>query len=78
MNDFLIWLDGKKAYLLAIFSAINSFLVASNLYDANVGVLIQTILSIIAGGAKLHTDNAITYNTNLGVSIRNKRLNNLR
>lgn len=56
MEKVLLFLDGKKTYVLAIVSAVNSFLVASGVYTAELGVLIQTIASILAGGAKYQTD----------------------
>jgi len=56
LKDILTFLDGKKAYLLAIVSAINAFLVASNVYTADLGALIQTIASILASGAKYQSD----------------------
>jgi len=56
LKDILTFLDGKKAYLLAIVSAINSFMVASNVYTADLGSLIQTIASILASGAKYQSD----------------------
>ena len=54
--DALQALQGKKAYILAIFTAINSYAVAAGIYDANVGALINTILSILAGGAVVATN----------------------
>lgn len=47
----LYWLDGKKSVILAICAAILSYLVAANMMDAQLGALIQTILSILTGGA---------------------------
>ena len=44
-------LDGKKSTILAISAVLLSYAVASGLIDANLGALLQTILSIISGGA---------------------------
>lgn len=49
------YLQGKKAVIMAILTAINAYAVAVNLYDAQLGALIATILSILAGGAVLAT-----------------------
>ena len=51
----LAFLDGKKAAILAITSAINAYAVATGLYDANLGALVGTILSILTGGAFIAT-----------------------
>ena len=74
MNGIILFLDGKKTYILAIVSAINSFLVASAVYNASLGALIQTILSIIAGGAEGITVSAVKNNTTLGQAIKVQRL----
>lgn len=55
MQSILVWLDGKKAYILAISAAINSYLVAAGIYEASLGALLQTILSILGGGAMVAT-----------------------
>jgi len=47
----LEWLDGRKAKILAISAVCISYSVASGLIDANLGALLQTIISILAGGA---------------------------
>lgn len=51
LTQVLTWLDGKKSTILAICAAILSYLVASQLITANLGALLQTILSILTGGA---------------------------
>ena len=55
MQSLLEWLDGKKSTILLIASAINTYCMAGGLYNTQLGALIQTILSVLAGGAKLVT-----------------------
>jgi hypothetical protein len=59
MEKILTLLDGKKAIILAICSAILSYLVASGTIKADLGALIQTVLSILAGGAAAYTPIAL-------------------
>ena len=73
MNEVILFLDGKKTYILAIVSAINSFLVASGVYTADLGALIQTILSILAGGTHAITVSAVDNKTPLGEEIITQR-----
>lgn len=56
MEKILTYLAGKKTYLLAIISAVNAYLVAAQAYTPELGALVQTIISIVAGGAKYQTD----------------------
>ena len=51
--NILQWLDGKKTHFLAIFSAVNALLVASNVYGAEIGAIIQGLLSVLFSGAKV-------------------------
>lgn len=78
MDKFLLFLDGNKMKLSAILSAVISYLVLINVLDGNAATLIITIINILGGSAQVITGLAMQNNTNLGVSIRNKRLNNLR
>lgn len=65
MTNILEWLDGKKAIILGIASAVLSYAVASQLITAELGALLQTIISILAGGA------VIASNRILGARSRN-------
>jgi hypothetical protein len=65
MENILTFLDGKKAILLGICSAILSYLVASSLISADLGALIQTILSILAGGAVYASNKTLGRNQRL-------------
>lgn len=56
MEKVLNFLDGKKAIILAICGAILSYLVAGDVITPNLGALIQTILSILGGGAVYATN----------------------
>ena len=51
MEKILLFLDGKKSTILAISSVVLSYLVASGILDAQLGAALQTIISILAGGA---------------------------
>lgn len=62
MQALLTWLDGKKALIVSILSLINSYLVAVNLYDAALGTLVQSILSLLAGGAVVATKDMLGSN----------------
>lgn len=55
-QTILQFLAGKKAYILSISAAILSYLVAGDIINANLGALIQTILSILGGGAMIATN----------------------
>jgi len=46
-----MWLEGKKTILVGCLSAVNSYLVAASMYDANMGALIQSLLLAVSGGA---------------------------
>lgn len=52
----LQFLDGKKAVILGCCSAVLSYLVAGQLIDANLGALLQTIISLLTGGAVIATN----------------------
>ena len=47
----LNFLDGKKSTILAISAVVISYAVASGLIEASLGALLQTIISILGGGA---------------------------
>lgn len=51
LYKILEFLDGKKAPILAVSSAIISYLVAGKVIEASLGALFQTIISILGGGA---------------------------
>jgi len=56
MQAILTWLDGKKSIILAICAPVVTYLMATHLITLDLGALIQTILSILAGAAKIATN----------------------
>jgi len=56
IHSILTWLDGKKSTILAIVSAIISYAVAASYLKADLGALLQTVVSILAGGAIVATN----------------------
>lgn len=56
MREILYYLAGKKTYILAIASAVNAYVVAVGIITPELGALWQTIMSILAGGAKYQTE----------------------
>jgi hypothetical protein len=54
-EKILTWLNGKKSTILAISAAVLSYCVAGGLIDPQLGALLQTILSILTGGAVFET-----------------------
>jgi hypothetical protein len=71
MENLLKFLDGRKAVILSICAAILSYLVAGGIIDANLGALIQTILSILAGGAVIMTDKTLGKRNFEGKRVKN-------
>lgn len=69
-ETFLTWLDGKKMVIVAIGSAILSYCVSTNLITADLGSLLQSILSILAGGALIATNNVLGTRNTAGVRIK--------
>lgn len=55
MQKILTWLDGKKSSILAILSLIIVYLIQDSTISQNLGLLLQGILSILAGGAVVMT-----------------------
>jgi hypothetical protein len=55
LKAILTWLDGKKSTIMAIGSVLISYAVAANMIDANLGAMLQTIISILTGGAVVAT-----------------------
>lgn len=56
LHSILTFLDGKKSTLMAILAAVFSYAVATDLITPDLGALLQTILSILAGGAVFATN----------------------
>lgn len=52
----LEWLDGKKTLLLSIGTLVVGYLIKIHTIDVDLGFLLQGILSLLAGGAKLATN----------------------
>jgi len=63
-EKILTFFDGRKAMILSIVSAILSYLVAGNKITPELGALLQTIASVVFGGA--------VYATNVVLGSRNK------
>jgi hypothetical protein len=76
-NEALVWLDGKKTYIGSITAILIPYLVATGVITPELGAVIAGIIGLLTGTGKFISDNAVANNTNLGVSIRNKRLNKL-
>ena len=55
MNKFISWLRGKKTIISGVLSAVNAYLTAANVYDAQLGALIQTLLTLFFGAAAIQT-----------------------
>jgi hypothetical protein len=51
LKSVLFWLDGKKSTILAICALVLSYLVSMGVITADLGTLLQAILSVITGGA---------------------------
>ncbi len=51
LEQILNWLDGKKAVILSISALILSYLVTAGILEPSLGTLLQSILSILGGGA---------------------------
>lgn len=56
VNKVLTWLDGRKSTILSISAAILSYCVAGGFISPELGALLQSILSILAGGAIIATN----------------------
>ena len=66
MENILNYFDGKKTTILAITAAIISYLVATGLITAELGALLQTIISLLAGGAVVATNRVLGYRNKFG------------
>lgn len=75
LEQLLWWLNGKKAVLLAVASAINSYAVSTSIIAPELGSLIQTLLSIVFGGAAIATQQAVVKGTRLGKAIKTDMAN---
>ena len=58
LHTVLSWLEGKKTTIFGIAALIVSFFVTKGGIDADTGTLIQSILTILAGGASWATNQA--------------------
>lgn len=74
MNEILLWLDGRKTYIASIAIILIPYLVATNVITAELGAVIAGIIGVLTGTGKYVTDEAVKNNTDLGVSVKNKRL----
>ena len=66
MYEFLTWLDGKKTIIFSCLFVINTYLMANNVIDQNMGAMIASILGILSGGAVYQTNKV------LGTAVRTK------
>ena len=66
MYTFLEWLDGKKTIIFSCLFVINTYLMANNIIDQNMGAMVASILGILSGGA-VYQSNKV-----LGNSYRSK------
>ena len=76
LESLLLFLDGHKAIFAQLLSAINTYLMAMGIVDKLLGVLIQTIIVIITGGAIIKTNNAAldqNSDNTFGAAVRKKR-----
>lgn len=68
LAKLLAFLDGKKSIILAIAGPVLAYLVKINAIDVDLGLLLSTILSVLAGGAKVVTaDMALGGKNRLGL-----------
>ena len=74
MDKLLVWLDGKKTYILAVICVSVPFAVQLVLIDPIVGNWILAIAGVFGFGGKYITDQAVKTESNLGVSITNNRV----
>ena len=74
LNKIIIWLDGKKAIIAGCIAVIISYLASTNAMDAKLAATILAIINILFGGVKVISDVAVKGNSNLGMSIKDKRL----
>jgi hypothetical protein len=55
MTKFLTFLDGKKSVIMSILALVVVYLMQSGVISDNLGLLIQSILSVLTGGAVVAT-----------------------
>lgn len=48
----------QKAIIFGIINAVNTYLITANVYSAEIGSLVATILALISGGAVIATNKA--------------------
>ena len=59
LHKLLSWLQGKKTLIFGALSAVNTYLMAAGVYIPEMGALIQTILTLLSGGAVVMTGRGI-------------------
>lgn len=59
LNRLLSWLQGKKTLIFGALSAVNTYLMAAGAYEPALGALIQTVLTLLSGGAAVMTGRGI-------------------
>ena len=59
MENFLRYLDGRKAILAAVCGLIITYLVKTNVIDGDLGVLVLSVINLLAGGAVIATDKVL-------------------
>lgn len=55
IRTVLYWLDGKKTYIFGILALTNAFLGAKGVLDVDTIAYIQSVLTLLAGGAEYTT-----------------------
>ena len=75
LQEFLVWLDGKKMVIVSLLSIIVPFAAQSGIISNEVANLIMQIIGVLSGGAVIAVNQAIKNETPLGVAIINKRIN---
>lgn len=75
-QELILFLDGKKAILSQLLSAVVVYLMATGIVDGLLGALLQSFILILTGGAVIVTNNAVAnpaLSNTLGAAIRKRR-----
>lgn len=62
MQQVLSWLDGRKAIIYGILSLVFSFLVTVHKMSPELGTLLQSIITLLGGGAHKATEDMLGAN----------------
>lgn len=58
MNKILFWLSGKKAVIVGLAGIIITYLTKENILTVNFAYTLQSIITLLAGGASIATTKA--------------------